>query len=127
MTSIAANSSGSSDTIVYPTDTMRNVASEILAKVQASRQQHHQHWTVIQQYFAQAVPTYKPFNITPSFGFAWGDDVSNHMKAVLEPHAQRLNNTYDWLEKFAKALLDAADEIDKADAQMKNYFDSTTE
>jgi hypothetical protein len=106
---------------------MRDVANEILAKVQASRQQHNQQWNIIQQYFTQAIPTYRPFNITPSFGFTWGDDVSSHMKAVLEPHAQRLNSTYDWLEKFAKALLDAADEIDKTDTLMKNYFDSTTE
>jgi hypothetical protein len=109
-------------TIAYPTNTMREVANDILNSVHTARKQHDQHWHIVQQYISQCAPTFKPFGISPSFGWLWGDDVSSHMQSVLEPHAQRLTESYDWLEKFAQALIDAADLVDNTDQELAQSF-----
>jgi hypothetical protein len=114
-----------SDQIEYPIDTIREVAHEILTQVSTSRQQHGTQWNIIQQYISQCAPSYKPLGMSPSFGFAFGDGVQGHMQDVLTPHAQRLNSSYDWLEKFANALLDAANDMEAADQHVKDSFGMT--
>lgn len=114
--------SDSSEQVSYPLDTIREVANDILAAVRTARTQHETHWHTIQHYITvQCAPSYKPFGITPSF-FPFSGDVSSHMKDVLDPHAQRLTNSYDWLEKFANAMLKAAQAVEDTDKAVQQSF-----
>ncbi|MBV9258853.1 MAG: hypothetical protein JO215_12635 [Ktedonobacteraceae bacterium] len=111
----------SSNVINYPIDRMREVANDILSAVYKARQQHSTHWSNIQHYInGDCVASYRPLGITPLFVF--GGDVSSHMKDVLEPHAQRLTDSYDWLEQFAHELLKAVQVIEQTEHSIAQSF-----
>lgn len=110
------------NTISYPTDVMREVAQDILNAVQTARQQHNQHWGVINHYInSTCAPAYKPLGMAPNFLFFQGD-VSSNMNNVLKPHATRLTSSYDWLETFATDLQRMATMIEQTEQSIKASF-----
>ncbi|GCE10812.1 hypothetical protein [Tengunoibacter tsumagoiensis] len=110
----------STDVISYPLTTIREVANEILTTVKNARTKHGSSWSIIQQYMTACAPTYKPLGVSPSL--MWNDNVQTHMQDVLNPHEKRLTDSYDWLEKFANALLDMANEVEATDTQVANTY-----
>lgn len=118
MTRIKDNGDGSGQ-ISYPVDAMRKTATDILNAVNAARQQHTTHWTSIQHYLNTTC--------VPDSTFLGGTltlpNVSSHLRDVLEPHATRLTSSYDWLEKFAQALLHAANAIEENETTLTTSFE----
>jgi hypothetical protein len=98
------NTSG--DQIVYPIDSMREAAAQILAKASYAQSQHDTTWQQIQNYVYQ--------NFDPQMQSAVLD--------CLKPYADRLRATYDWQIDFASALFTTVDAITSVDDQAAQSF-----
>ncbi len=104
--------------ISYNTDTIREVANDILREVAHGRDRHQHSWGKIEHYInVTCQPTY-----TILGGMLTLPGVPDHMRSVLQPHAERLAASYDWLEAFARSLLEASDRIDESERAIKNTF-----
>lgn len=122
MAKIGGGQNSGDEKVSYPTDTLREVAQDILNAVQTARQQHNQDWKAINHYInSTCAPSYQLSAIAPTFGLYSGS-ISGYMSDVLEPHAKRLSDSYDWLETFANALTSAANAIDQTEQAIKDGF-----
>ncbi len=122
----------SNDEILFPTDQLRTAASKILAQISLSRNEHTTHWNAVQSYLTQSAPKHAHVTLPVVYGaglmggIPYSLDVTSYMKDLLDPHEERLRDTYDWLEKFVQALYDAIDQIEQTDTGIATNFDNYT-
>lgn len=105
----------SNDDITYPLDLMNEVALTIFQQTQQAMETHQQNWQVIAQWIEESAPTFSQLGINLV-------DVRSYLKNVLEPHAQRLQASYQWQMDTAQALVDAVAQIETAEQQIADGF-----
>lgn len=106
---------GGSEQVTYPLDLMNEVALTILQQTQAAMDTHQQYWQDIEQWIEECAPTFSELGGTLV-------DARSALKSVLEPHAQRLQASYQWQMDAAQALIDAVEQIRTAEQQIASGF-----
>jgi hypothetical protein len=109
MTSISPGGGSSNSETVYPSQHIREVATKILVQASNAQSQHDTAWNQFQTYVSQ---TCNP-------------GLQETMNNCVQPYAQRLRSSYDWLMSLASALFQAADDIDQAEGQVTQSFTPT--
>lgn len=112
-----AHQGSTGDEIAYPLDLMNEVALTIFQKAQQAMEMHQQNWASIQRWIEESAPTFSELGITLV-------DVRSYLKNVLEPHAQRLQASYQWQLDAAQALVNAVEQIRATDQKMADSFTS---
>ena len=109
MPQIAPEPGGSnSDLLSYPVDYMRTTAAKILVRAQQALDDHDKAWSSVLNYC----------ETTPS-------DFGVHVvRAVLQPHAQRLRQSYEWQLALAQSLFDAIDSVEGTDVSIQDMFNN---
>jgi hypothetical protein len=96
----------SSDGIIrYPIDTLRSVAATIAVNVDMALISHEAAWKQAQDYVHSL-----PEPLQPAFMDA------------LNKHQQRIRDSYQWQQDFAKALVSAADAADDTESSITAAF-----
>ena len=103
------------ETVLYPVDLMNEVALTIFQQTQQAMQTHQQNWQTVQQWIEESAPKISSLGISLV-------DVRSSLKNVLEPHARRLQASYQWQMDAAQALVNVVEQIRDADQQMANSF-----
>ncbi|HEU5378576.1 MAG TPA: hypothetical protein VFV38_24410 [Ktedonobacteraceae bacterium] len=112
---IPQNQGSSNDDITYPLDLMNEVALTIFQQTQQAMETHQQNWQVIAQWIEESAPKFSQLGINLV-------DVRSYLKNVLEPHAQRLQASYQWQMDAAQALVNAVEQIQTAEQQIADGF-----
>ncbi|MDQ2715706.1 MAG: hypothetical protein M3Z08_12425, partial [Chloroflexota bacterium] len=90
----------------YPVDYMRTTAAKILVRAQQALDEHDKAWNAALNYC----------ETTPS------DFGAHVVRAVLQPHAQRLRQSYEWQLALAQSLFDAIDSVEGTDVSIRDLF-----
>lgn len=116
----------SNDTISYKTDTIRDVAGQIIARVSTTQETHTTTWNTIKTYLAGDAKWIFPSHghITTMAGPM--PDVYYYVRNVLEAHEKRLQASFDLQLSIAHALYEIADQIDTTEELIKNGFQQST-
>jgi hypothetical protein len=88
--------SSGQETIVYPTEHMREVAAKILAKASNRQFPLDTTWNQIQQWIYETVDKH------------WQQAVLD----MLTPYVKRLNDSFDWQSNLAGRIFDIVDAIE---------------
>ena len=108
MPHIRESDSSDSGLLSYPVDYMRTTAAKILVRAQKAMDDHDKAWNEVVTYC----------ETTPS-------DFGVHViRAVLQPHATRLRQSYEWQLALAQSLFDALDSIEGTDDSISQSFNS---
>lgn len=112
---------GADDLVLYPVDTLRDVAAAILTRADLAREEHDRAWATVQSWLEA-----EPYGGMDRVDFG-GDDsrwieVRFYLKELLEPYARRLRAAYDWQISFAQALFALVDRVGALDQQLQGYF-----
>ena len=106
MTFVPLDTGNSSSLIVFPTDHMRNVASQIHSQAIVAQSNHDITWQQIQT------------SITNHFD----PQLQQTVLDCVKPYADRIRAAYDWQLDLATALHDAADQVDTSEGTIQQSF-----
>lgn len=113
-----------SDTIAYPIDLLRTVAAKILLNATNAQTAHNHLWSSVQQFLNEG-----PGTSSPSIGGYTDTEQLNvryYLNNVLEPHQQRIQDSYTYQIKIAQALFDMADQVEGVEERIKASFGQGT-
>lgn len=91
--------------LVFNTSAMRTTANSITNSANKALGDHSAAWQRMQNHI-QSYPA----------------NLSGLLSDVLDPHNQRMLQSYHWQLSFASALSGAADTIDEAEAELTQWF-----
>jgi len=91
------------DQKIYPVDLLSQVAAQILTDANQALEQHQTIWKQVQT-------------------FLQDNDVDGKMAAVLDPHQQRMVDSYNWQIQLAKSISSAVEQVKQADSNMAGEF-----
>jgi uncharacterized protein YukE len=95
-----------SDTIKYSPAEMREVASKIITDASSAIDDHESSWQRMDTHL-QSYPWF----------------LQELLRNIIEPHQQRLRNSYNWQIAFARALSAGADAMEQTDQAVAQEFE----